>query len=60
MDRFAEVIRDARSVPGASALGWRALRDGRPAEAVDRFRDAAAWSPDGAADLPTSAGWCWR
>ena len=56
LDRFAEVIRAARSVPGAAAMGWRDLRDRRPAAAVDWFRDAAAWSPDGAADLPTIEG----
>lgn len=56
LDRFAEVIRAARSAPGAAAMGWRDLRDSRPAAAVDWFRDAAAWSPDGAADLPAVEG----
>ncbi len=56
MDRFAEVIRAARSAPGAAALGWRELRDSRPAAAVERFREAAAWSPDGTADLRTVEG----
>ncbi len=56
MDRYVEVIRAARSAPGAAALGWRELRDSRPAAAVDRFRDAVAWSPGGTADLPIVEG----
>ena len=56
IDRFAEVIRAARSAPAAAALGWRELRDSRPTAAVEWFREATAWSPDGMADLLTVEG----
>ena len=56
MDRFAEVIRTARSASGGAAMGWREIRDNRPAAAVDWFRDAAAWSPDGVADIKMVEG----
>ena len=56
MDRFAEAIRAAQSAPGATAMGWRSLRDNRPAAAVDWFRESMAWSGDQKGDLKTLEG----
>ncbi len=56
MDRFAEAIRDAKSAPGATAMGWRSLRDNRPSAAVDWFHDSIAWSGDHKGDLKTIEG----
>ena len=56
MDRFAAAVRAARSTRGAGALGWRNLRDGLPLVAVDWFREARRWSPNGTADIKTVEG----
>ena len=56
MDRFAEAIRAAQSAPGATAMGWRSLRDNRSSVAVDWFRDSVAWSADHKGDLKTLEG----
>lgn len=56
MDRFAEAIRAARSAPGATAMGWRGLRDSRPSAAVDWFHDSIAWSGDNKGDIKTIEG----
>ena len=56
MDRFAEAIRAAQSAPGATAMGWRSMRDNRPSAAVDWFHDSIAWSGDHKGDLKTIEG----
>ncbi len=56
MDRFAEAIRAAQSAPGATAMGWRSLRDNRPSAAVDWFNESITWSGDHKGDLKTLEG----
>ena len=56
VERFAKLVRVDRSSEGAKALGWFALSDATCAFAAPWFRDALAWSADGADDSKSEEG----
>ncbi len=56
-ERLGEVIGAERSPAGAAALGWRHLRDNDDPAAIEWFKSAIAWWPDGKGDLKTNLGY---
>ena len=56
VERFASVVRVARSTAGAQALGWRALNGDKCQYAAPWFRHASAWNADGAQDATLARG----
>jgi Tfp pilus assembly protein PilF len=57
LDRFAGIVEADRISAGASALGWRRLKDGPCGYSLGWFRKAIAWSDAGKGDGKLYSGY---